>query len=192
MLQHFESQLIFHGAPALSGKKPANLICFSKATLPNLPDILEKYRPVLKKSGLDLRFLGQCEHRWMLLIYRPDMLQRYLDAPFVRKLLEKDGYSVEGDLTDWLDTLSHRLQNGDSFPHEIGLFLGYPASDVICFQKYRGEGCKLCGYWKVYCSVKRSKKCFRQFDSVRNRMLLMLQQGYSLESMLAHPICCAA
>lgn len=30
MQQQFEAQLIFHGAPVLSGKKPANLICFLK------------------------------------------------------------------------------------------------------------------------------------------------------------------
>ncbi len=192
MQQHFESQLIFHCAPVLSGKKPSNLVCFSKSALPNLPEFLSKYDEILSRNGLSLRFLGHCEHRWMLLIYRPEMLERYLSSSFVRKLLREDGYSTDADLDSLLDHLSHRLQNSNTFPHEIGLFLGYRAADVICFQKYQGEGCKLCGYWKVYCSVKRSQKCFRQFDSIRSRMLTMLKQGHSLESMLSHPICCAA
>ncbi|MBQ8598701.1 MAG: DUF3793 family protein [Oscillospiraceae bacterium] len=192
MEQRFESQLIFHCAPVLSGKKPSNLVCFSRSSLPLLPELLTRYTQLLESHGLALRILDQCEHRWMLLVYRPDMLERYLSSAFVRKLLAKDGYDEASTLDELLDHLSYRLQTCDAFPHEIGLFLGYRAADVICFQKYRGEGCKLCGYWKVYCSVKRSRKCFRQFDSIRSRMLAMLEQGYCLESMLAHPICAAA
>lgn len=192
MQKRFESQLIFHCAPVLSGKKPSNLICFSRDSLPQLPELLNHYAPLLKQHGLSLRLLDQCDHRWMLLVYRSDMLTRYLSSAFVRKLLAKDGYTEQGSLEQLLSHLSHRLKNSDSFPHEIGLFLGYRAADVICFQKYQGEGCKLCGYWKVYCSVKRSHKCFRQFDSIRNQMLRMLDDGYSLFSLLDHPICAAA
>ena len=192
MSERFASQLIFHCAPVLSGKKPSNLICFSKTALPELPQLLERYEVLLRRNGLAIRFLDHCDHRYMLLIYRPQMLERYLSSPFVRKLLSADGYAEDATLEQLLDHLSHRLQSCSSFPHEIGLFLGYRAADVICFQKYQGEGCKLCGYWKVYCSVKRSHKCFRQFDSIRNRMLTMLAQGHSLQSMLEHPICCAA
>ena len=192
MQQRFESQLIFHCAPVLSAKKPSNLVCFSRKSVPNAPELLEQYAPLLQANGLALRILDQCEHRWILLIYRPQMLERYLSSAFVRKLLAKDGYNEQANLDELLDHLSQRLKNSGSFPHEIGLFLGYRAADVICFQKYQGEGCKLCGYWKVYCSVKRSRKCFRQFDSIRNRMLSMLNQGYCFESLLTHPICCAA
>ena len=188
----FESQLIFHCAPVLSGKKPSNLICFSKTAIPNVPELLEAYSSLFRRNGLAVRFLDHCEHRWMLLIYRPEMLERYLSSVFIRRLLAADGYAPEADLDELLDHLSLRLQECPSFPHEIGLFLGYRAADVICFQKYQGEGCKLCGYWKVYCSVKRSHKCFRQYDSIRNRMLAMLEQGHSLAELLEHPICLAA
>lgn len=188
----FESQLIFHCAPVLSGKKPSNLICFSKTALPQLPQLLTHYSVLLRRNGLALRLLDHCEHRWMLLIYRPERLDRYLSSPFIRKLLAKDGYQTDATLEQLLDYLSQRLQSCSSFPHEIGLFLGYRAADVLCFQKYQGEGCKLCGYWKVYCSVKRSKKCFQQFDCIRNRMLSMLEQGHTLESLLNEPICRAA
>ena len=188
----FESQLIFHCAPVLSGKKPSNLICFSKTSFPQLPQLLVHYAALLRRNGLAVRFLDHCDHRWMLLIYRPELLERYLSSPFIRKMLSTDGYNSDANLEQLLDHLASRLQSCSSFPHEIGLFLGYRASDVLCFQKYQGKGCKLCGYWKVYCSVKRSKKCFRQFDSIRNRMLTMLKQGCTLESLLHEPICKAA
>ena len=185
----FEFQLIFHCAAVLSGKKPSNLICFSKESVPNLRELIAEYSVIFKRNGLAVRFLDDCEHRYMLLIYRPELLERYISYTFIRRLLTEDGYGLEDSLEQLLDHLSYRLQTCPSFPHEIGLFLGYRASDVICFQKYQGVGCKLCGYWKVYCSVKRSKKCFQQFDSIRNKMLAMLQESYSFAEILEHQIC---
>ena len=49
-----------------------------------------------------------------------------------------------------LARLRARLAQGGAFPHEIGLFLDYPADDVLAFVEKGGAGCKLCGYWKVY------------------------------------------
>lgn len=39
-----------------------------------------------------------------------------------------------------LDTLAGRIQNaGGEFPHEIGLFLGYPLGDVKGFIKHKAK-----------------------------------------------------
>ena len=36
------------------------------------------------------------------------------------------------------------------FPHEIGIFLGYPLADVAGFIRNKGRNCKCIGTWKVY------------------------------------------
>ena len=36
------------------------------------------------------------------------------------------------------------------FPHEIGVFLGYPLDDVKGFIKNEGKKYLMIGYWKVY------------------------------------------
>ena len=65
--------------------------------------------------------------------------------------MERYGYtdtSVDGAI-EWLRM---RLASGDGFPHEIGLFLGYPVEDVLGFIENAGQNCKCCGCWKVYCN----------------------------------------
>ena len=47
-----------------------------------------------------------------------------------------------------LARLIERLKDADEFPHEIGLFLGYPPEDVEGFiQEPNGQ--KYTGIWKV-------------------------------------------
>ena len=36
-----------------------------------------------------------------------------------------------------------------SFPHELGLLLGYPVEDVLGFIRNEGRNYLYCGYWKV-------------------------------------------
>ena len=79
-----------------------------------------------------------------------------------------------------LDLLSTRLRMGKEFPHEIGLFLGYPPEDVLGFQRYRGQNCKLCGYWKVYSDVDRARVLFRLYDRCREVLCRRVAQGMTL------------
>ena len=67
-----------------------------------------------------------------------------------------------------LDQLAERLCCEGDFPHEIGVFLGYPLADVIGFIQNRGKSFTTCGYWKVYtdptaaqAEFDRYKKCER-------------------------------
>ena len=63
--------------------------------------------------------------------------------------------------------MDRKYWEGD-FPHEIGVFLGYPLADVIGFIQNRGKNFTACGYWKVYtdptaaqAEFARYKKCER-------------------------------
>lgn len=58
--------------------------------------------------------------------------------------------------------LRRRLLWREGFPHEIGLFLGYPPEDVQGFLADPGGGrCKLCGHWKVYHDVEGARRAVR-------------------------------
>ena len=57
-----------------------------------------------------------------------------------------------------LDVLS-----SESFPHEIGLFLGYPLPDVLGYIQNRGKNSKLCGAWQVYGDAAEAERSFRRF-----------------------------
>ena len=83
-----------------------------------------------------------------------------------------------------LSHLKKRLSQSEGFPHEIGLFLGYPLEDVIGFCRHKGEGCKLCGYWKVYGDVESARKSFALFDRCRELLFSHLLSGAPLQELV--------
>lgn len=68
-----------------------------------------------------------------------------------------------------LSCLIGRLRNNADFPHEVGLFLGYPPEDVRGFIENRASGFKLIGCWKVYGDVDAARKKFESFESCTHR-----------------------
>ena len=78
-----------------------------------------------------------------------------------------------------LETLGRRLNQGD-FPHEVGLFLGYPPEDVEGFRLHRGRDYKLAGCWKVYSDVERARQCFRRYGLCRAALCRRLREGKAL------------
>lgn len=80
-----------------------------------------------------------------------------LARPDVQRCFAKFGYSKLTTLGEYLMRLSKRLNENGDFPHEIGLFLGYPVKDVEGFIENKGENFLLCGCWKVYSNAGRAK-----------------------------------
>jgi hypothetical protein len=78
-------------------------------------------------------------------------------------------------------TLIGRVTDGGEFPHEIGLFLGYPPEDVKGFIENRANGFKTVGYWKVYGNVAEAKKKFEVYRRCTDWFMNRLQKGESLE-----------
>ena len=56
--------------------------------------------------------------------------------------------------------LCARLAQGGAFPHEIGLFLGYPIDDVVAFIANKGRNCLCCGCWKCYTDAEAARRRF--------------------------------
>jgi hypothetical protein len=182
----FEKALVGHCSPTLIGIKPANLLSLSKANYPQLPALIAAYIRSLAGKGISFRIVCECGCRWLLLVYRHQMLWEQLSAPSVQALLRQAGYPVSQttSLETLLEHLSRRLTASEEFPHEIGLFLGYPLADVIGFCQHRGENCKLCGYWKVYGDVESAQRCFAMFDQCRAALSARLMSGCPLTELV--------
>lgn len=54
----------------------------------------------------------------------------------------------------------------DGFPHEVGLFLGYPLDDVTGFIEQKGKNYKCCGIWKVYGNEKQTQMLFPETEEM--------------------------
>ena len=161
--EKFESVMGYHCSPVLMGMKPANLVSFSKEKMPELPEII---------CG--------CRKHYLLLVYRPDMLQEYLKQDEAKKLLLQDVYNIDSSLDEMIARLKERFFHKTEFPHEIGLFLGYPIEDVKGFRKFGGSGCKMCGYWKVYDDVEQARRIFDSYDKCREFTAAQIRAGYSI------------
>lgn len=172
--------LAYHCGPALAGLKAANLVSLSREEFPYLEERTAAYGKVFRSKGVAFRILCHCGGNTLLLVFRPELLCRQLRHPLAVRLLARDGYPLEQGLEPMLDWLSRRLGRRGEFPHEIGLFLGYPPEDVEGFQRHRGRGCKLCGYWKVYSDVNRAQSLFRRYDRCRACLCARLAKGMSL------------
>ena len=79
-----------------------------------------------------------------------------------------------------IERLRMRLASGDGFPHEIGLFLGYPVEDVLGFIENAGQNCKCCGCWKVYCNECEAVRTFARYKKCRDIYKRLWQEGRSV------------
>jgi hypothetical protein len=57
------------------------------------------------------------------------------------------------------------------FPHEVGIFLGYPPADVIEFSSGRPSPYACRGYWKVYHHPERAQRAFAYMDASRLKLV---------------------
>ena len=175
----FEQTLAFHCAPAMAGIKSADLISWpgdSEGTRA----MIENFSVQMKHTGICFRVLCFCRGRSLVLVYRRDRLEQRLAQDEVRSLLKRDGYPVEQGMEAMLDYLAKRMLECADFPHEVGLFLGYPVEDVEGFRKNDGRGFKFCGLWKVYSDEERAQECFRRYSCCRQALCRRVQGGCPL------------
>ncbi len=125
--------------------------------------------------GLMSRVMRERGGRRLLLICDPEALSRSLSDPLAARLLREAGYPEDG-MEERLLHLEQRCR-GEAFPHEIGLFLGYPPRDVETFISDRGQNCLLCGYWKVYHDVEDAVRRFEAFNQARGQVAERINGG---------------
>lgn len=160
MDKSFEAALAEQCAPTLAGIKPANLFCWRDATTPDFA----RWRETLAAYGVEFRTLKACPAAGYSLIYlfRTARLREILSGSSVRDFLRRLGYP-DADFSAALEHLAVRFQNAEEFPHEIGIFLGYPLEDVTGFIEHRGKDYAYCGCWKVYGNPEEAKRRFAEY-----------------------------
>ena len=137
---------------------------------------IDRLNDGLKSKGIVLMVLKKEGNRALVYVCRKSYLQEDLNRPGVASFMKKYGYeSTDADKA--IETLAKRLKNIDDFPHEIGLFLGYPLGDVIGFIANAGKNSKCSGCWKVYCNECQAIKKFAQFEKCRRVYKEMWQKG---------------
>lgn len=173
--------VIQHAAPTLAGIKTGNLFPCTFASTQDMVRDLREINRVLVPRGLRLLPLRRKDDRALLYLFRPADLSRDLAGQEARRLLREAGYGDDLTHLVCLRELTRRLREGEEFPHEIGLFLGYPPEDVAGFMTHRGKNCKCVGCWKVYENEAAAKKTFAMYKKCTRVYCQQLAKGTTIE-----------
>jgi hypothetical protein len=166
--EYIESLLACFAAPTILGLKPGNLINLRRvgdgavaATWGSRKEeLLRKFK--VEAFTFSSRMTGE-DSGVLLMLYKKELVARAIFARKAWSILEPLGYGQCVPSVEFcLEHLRERFKS--EFPHEIGLFLGYPPEDVEGFIRNEGRCALECGYWKVYGDVRRARRTFRLFE----------------------------
>lgn len=189
MINLMDYTIGFHCAPAIRGIKVANLVAVPRQMDDVMTGLLSTYNAQFNERGLFFYELCHCEKRRLVLVFRRHMLTEYLRRPEHLQFLARYGYDPHQTVEAWLARLRQRLEASCDFPHEIGIFLGYPLADVEAFIAQKGRGYKLCGEWKVYGNLTSAQRAFHCFQACREYCHTQLLNGKQLASLVAATAC---
>ena len=177
-----EADLVNHCSPTLAGIKTGSLFLL-RSEGDDLITEIRKLNRMLQKKGLRIVPVKRNERKPLIYVYRPERLQRDLARPEAEAILREKGYPCEHP-QQCVPCLVRHLEADAEFPHEIGLFLGYPPSDVRCFMDDPREGVRCVGCWKVYGNVEEAEKTFEQFRRCTAIYRKQMKKGRPLEQLV--------
>lgn len=179
MRRNFECLLAELCAPTLARVKPGSLFRYVPQAGEDIHAEAEFWDAALSPRGVTVRILKECQRTGAVLVYvyRPAWLAEILAQADVRAFLRVEGYRAPAGSEAVLAQLSDRLCCEGEFPHEIGIFLGYPLADVIGFIKNRGKNYTYCGYWKAYGDPAVARQCFAKYRKCEQVYKRLHDQG---------------
>lgn len=173
-----EELLVRHCAPTLASLKTGNMFTCRFGREEEMVQSVREMNRRLAGKGLRVLPLRYRDGVALVYVYRPRKLDADLNDAAACQLLEDRGYPC-GNANQCVKCLQRRLTQTEEFPHEIGLFLGYPPEDVAGFIDH-GEA-KLSGCWKVYGDVEAAQRTFARYKKCTDVYVRQHAGGCALE-----------
>lgn len=180
----FEESLVWHASPTLASIKTANLYSFRFRNIIECLETIHRFNELMNDKGIYIELLKSTEDLYLIYVYRKSHLQIVLSDRKIRDFLKKYSYSSSESMDGLLETLRMRLNTERDFPHEIGVFLGYPLEDVKAFIETKGSNSVLCGDWKVYHDEDTARCLFCKYKHCRETYIKVYREGRRLIDML--------
>lgn len=177
-----EELLVRHCSPTLAGMKTGNIFSCSYSELSELREFIRNLNLRLVKKGLRVVPIRATEGRALIYVYRPKHLERDLKNDTAVQLLNQCDYNI-ASADKCVNCLICRLKEKCEFPHEIGLFLGYPPEDVCGFIENRAEDFKCVGTWKVYGDAESAQKTFARYKKCTDVYCAKFAEGRPLDKL---------
>ena len=185
----FEQELIEHCSPTLASIKAASLFTYTYKSLKELHVRVTYWNSKMKRKGITFDILSENVgvNKALIYVYRRADLEKILNRDEISKFLLKQGYLIDDNEIDGevncekiILQLKKKFEKLNQFPHEIGIFLGYPIGDVKGFIENHGCNCKCTGYWKVYCNEEEATKTFRKYKKCSDIYMNLWISGRSV------------
>ncbi len=178
--QTLDMQIAKQCAPLLTGIKISNVLITSAVNC-------EKVYEMFKDTTVMIKSIYFDGEKITLLLYQPEQLMVTLQQSEVKLFMQENGYrSLETE--EVLDCFSARfaayMKHRSPFPHEMGILLGYPISDVIGFMKNSGKNFLYSGYWKVYSNLQEAQKTFHMYKQAKATVSGLVALGLSIRGIL--------
>ncbi len=178
-----EEAVIRHCSPTLAGMKTGNIFNYHYSDRTEMLDSIREWNKKLRDKGIRVIPLRYSHGDTMIYLYRPSMLKHDIENHEAYSILRERGYCT-GNCDGCIEHLIQRLSESGEFPHEIGLFLGYPPEDVDGFIKNKACDYKCVGYWKVYGDRERAQKLFSRFRKCTEVYIDQWLKGKSIERLI--------
>lgn len=175
-----EELLIIHCSPTLAGLKTGSLFTVECGERTEFVDELCRLNRLLGPKGIRVLPVKKIRERVLIYVYRPSKLEEDFADEQVRAMLRKMGYPCEKP-GQCVVCLAKKLRENQMFPHEVGLFLGYPSEDVQGFIENKADNCKCVGCWKVYGNVEQAQKKFQMYRKCADLYHTLWLKGFTIE-----------
>lgn len=186
-----EELTVLNAAPVIRGVKPSGLLCLA------CPIDASVYRQWKESLAPHIRAypLYSCKGKPVMLLYREAGLRRVLKGRRAKSVLSAAGYPESTDIKSYLVELKRRfgeyIKGRGEFPHEVGIFLGYPPDDVQDYICNGGKSCLLTRYWKVYNKPCKAYRTFRLYDKAKSEAYSEYAAGAGIQSITRTDYLCA-
>jgi len=177
-----ECALIHHGSPTLARLKTGSLFTVNYDSEEAILEDINRINALLHPKGLLLTILRSRPGWALMYLYREQALKVCLAQKDIQTFLHTCGYDTYTPDAA-LDHLRTRLTDSGDFPHEIGVFLGYPLADVIGFIENAGQNCLCTGCWKAYTNECEAQRTFALYKKCRDVYTRLFDQGYPLSKL---------
>jgi len=175
-----ESVFIYFVSTVLQKIKPGTLISIPKRYIDTYQSKKDYFKSI---SGLEILELTNNNQDTVWYVYDTSFLTEHLQCQGIKDLLEDNEYNNTKCLDTMLQTLTYRFKNSN-FPHEVGVFLGYPLEDVKGFIKNKGHNCLACRFWKVYHDVENAMNMFAAIDNAQSTAVTLLTDNLSMNQVI--------
>lgn len=175
-----EDILIRNCSPTLAGIKPGNLFSCEYPSQQALLQYIRRLNRTLVPKGIRVVVLRAREGRALIYLFRYTAVQKMLSDRHAAAILRDRGYT-QLRVEPCVCRLLGRCQDEEEFPHEIGLFLGYPPEDVQGFIENKACNQKCTGCWKVYGDPVRAQKTFEKYKKCTHVYCSQYEHGKHID-----------